>query len=282
MHVFCQKFVYLLGRIFLVSVLAGLITGQAVEAKELKLIAGEIAVVTRVVDGDTVKLGRIIGKGNLTSNEVRLVGIQAPKLPLGRKNFKTWPLAERAKAALEKLSLGKKVRLSYGGRRMDRHGRLLAHLHLLDGTWLQGTLLADGLARVYSFPDNRAVIKEMLAQETLARQSQKGIWRHPFYRIRHSTPPANLARLRNSFQLVEGRILEVTKLRKKIYINFGENWRDDFTVSLNARAIRLFKKAAFDPTLLKGKRVRVRGWIKSFNGPMINATHPEQIEVLEK
>ena len=34
------------------------------------------------------------------------------------------------------------------------------------------------------------------------------------------------------------------------------------------------------PVSLQGKRIRVRGWLKSFNGPMINATHPEQIEVL--
>jgi hypothetical protein len=26
----------------------------------------------------------------------------------------------------------------------------------------------------------------------------------------------------------------------------------------------------------------VRGWIKSFNGPMIEASHPEQIEVIEE
>jgi hypothetical protein len=31
---------------------------------------------------------------------------------------------------------------------------------------------------------------------------------------------------------------------------------------------------------LKGKRLRVRGWVKSRNGPMIEATHPEQIELL--
>lgn len=32
----------------------------------------------------------------------------------------------------------------------------------------------------------------------------------------------------------------------------------------------------------KGHILRVRGWLKSFNGPMIEATHPEQIEVLEE
>ncbi len=47
----------------------------------------------------------------------RLVGIQAPKLPLGRPGFSTWPLAWEAKRALERLVLGQRVTLSFGGRR---------------------------------------------------------------------------------------------------------------------------------------------------------------------
>ena len=31
---------------------------------------------------------------------------------------------------------------------------------------------------------------------------------------------------------------------------------------------------------LEGKRIRVRGWLKKYNGQMIAATHPEQIEVV--
>ena len=42
--------------------------------------------VASIVDGDTL----ILDDGR----EIRLVGIQAPKLPLGRRNFKTWPLAQ--------------------------------------------------------------------------------------------------------------------------------------------------------------------------------------------
>ena len=56
---------------------------------------------------------------------------------------------DKAKATLEKLSLGKNVTLSYGGRRMDYNGRLLAHLHLPDGAWLEGAFLAQCMARFY-------------------------------------------------------------------------------------------------------------------------------------
>jgi hypothetical protein len=43
---------------------------------------------------------------------------------------------------------------------------------------------------------------------------------------------------------------------------------------------RLFEREEIDITAYTGKRVRVRGLVTRFNGPMIEATHPEQIEVL--
>jgi endonuclease YncB( thermonuclease family) len=226
--------------------------------------------VVEIVDGDTL----ILDDGR----EVRLVGIQAPKLPLGRRNFKTWPLAAKAKAALGALTLGKVVTLSYGGRRVDRYNRLLAHLYDADGGWIQGALLRSGMARVYSFADNRAVVSQMLALERAARADRRGIWGDPFYRVRDAR---DVARDIGGFQVVEGRVIGVAARTKRTYINFGADWRSDFTVSVLARARRLFRAAGLDLAQLEGRRIRVRGWVKSYNGPMIEASHPEQIEILD-
>ncbi len=233
---------------------------------------GESARVRAVVDGDTVVLERAIGG----ATQVRLVGIQAPKLPLGRPDFPVWPLAAEAKQALEKLTLGQAVTLSYGGRRLDRHGRLLAHLHDEAGTWIQGELIRLGMARVYSFPDNRAVVADMLALEGAARAAGMGIWADPFYAVRGSEAAG---RHIGTFQLVEGRVFDAARVKGRVYLNFGPDWRTDFTISLNSKASRLFRKAGLDPLALKGRRVRVRGWLRDYNGPLIEATHPEQIEV---
>ena len=43
-----------------------------------------------------------------------------------------------------------------------------------------------------------------------------------------------------------------------------------------------FDKASLDPAAWTGRRVRVRGWLTKRNGPMIRATHPEQIELLDR
>lgn len=230
---------------------------------------GETGVVIEVVDGDTVRLASGI--------EVRLVGIQAPKLALGRPGFVDWPLAEDAKAGLADWVLDRPVTLHYGGRRVDRHGRALAHLARDDGLWVQGALLAGGLARVYSFADNRALIADMLALEQDARVARRGIWDHAYYRIRS---PEDLDRVENRFELVEGVVADAAVVRGRGYLNFGADWRTDFTVSVAPRDRRLFDRAGRVLTDLIGKRVRVRGWVEQYNGPMIEATHPEQIEVL--
>jgi len=235
--------------------------------------SGATATVTEIVDGDTVVLDRTISG----ARQVRLVGLQAPKLPLGRAGFEAWPLADEAKTALSRLVLGKQVTLDFTGEPLDRHGRLLAHVKTENGTWIQGTLLAAGMARVYSFADNRARVDEMLTEERAARGANRGIWGHPFYAVR--TPNEAWNHL-STFQFVEGRIVDAARVKGTIYLNFGEDWRTDFTIRIRPQARRVFDRAGIDPTAWKGRWVRVRGWLRKYNGPMIDASHPEQIEVL--
>jgi len=65
------------------------------------------------------------------------------------------------------------------------------------------------------------------------------------------------------------------------YLNFDADWRSDFTVSVAPRDRRWFANGLAKLIDIKGRLVRVRGWLGWRNGPMIEATHPEQIEVLE-
>ena len=234
------------------------------------LTAGDSAVVRDVIDGDTV----ILDDGR----QVRLVGIQAPKLPLGRANFEKWPLADEAKEALAELVFGRRVTLGYGGQRQDRYGRELAHVFTDDGLWVQGSLLELGFARVYSFADNRSLVASMLAAEEAARISGQGVWRHPFYAILDTAAaPDHTGR----FSLVEGRVLKTAVVRGRAYLNFDEDYRTDFTITISRRNLKSFTVSGIVPQDYAGHRVRVRGWLRWGNGPMIEVTHPEQIEVLK-
>lgn len=251
--------------------LAGAAPAPAADAPAVPppLAAGEPGRVTEIVDGDTLFLA--------DGREIRLVGIQAPKLPLGRAGFDAWPLSGEAKAALADLAKGKRVTPAYGGRRMDRHERKLAHLFRADGTWLQAEMLRRGMARVYSFADNRALLRALQAIERDARAANKGIWAKPYYRVRTTAEAQDDI---GSFQLVMGRVRDTAKVDGRIYLNFGQNWRTDFTVNIPPKRVAAFTETGLDPLALEGRWIRVRGWLERYNGPMIEATHPEQIEVI--
>jgi len=239
------------------------------DQKSGELTKGSSAKVVEVIDGDTVVLD--------DKTEVRLVGIQAPKLPLNRPNFKEWPLAREAKDELEKLLLNQRVTLSYGGTRTDRHGRTLAHLHTDDGTWAQGEMLSRGLARVYTFADNRAVVPDLLKREAAARDARRGIWSLDYYRVQDAGGKVGPA---DTYQLVEGTVHGVSDVRGRLFLNFGSDYRQDFTATITPKDARSFASTGMDIKSLEGKRVRLRGWIYERNGPAMDLTHPEQVELV--
>lgn len=251
------------------------------------LEAGETLQVVDVIDGDTILLD--------DGREVRLTGIQAPKLPLGREGFEAWPLADEARDVLVELAGKKAVTLRYGGVRIDRHDRILAQLFVTNGGetyWLQQEMLRRGLARVYTFSDNRACDEELLSAERAARAEGRGIWSNPFYAVRDAADVAALERQTGRFEIVEGKVVSAALVRGRLYLNFGDDYRQDFTVTAGERDAKLFLEtepwllltnAAREevPSPLAGMKLRVRGWIERHNGPEISVTHPEQIELLD-
>jgi micrococcal nuclease len=238
------------------------------------LVDGVQGVVASVTDGDTV----VLDSGVV----IRLIGTQAPKLPLGREDFVAWPKADEAKAALEAMALGKSVRLRHGGERVDRHGRMLGQLFVAGEpeTWVQGRMIAEGWARVYSFADNRACVPQLLTAETQARLMKLGIWADPYYLVRRADRPADVTARLGQFELVEGRVLLADEAQGRIYLNFGRSWKEDVTAVIDRAAVKLFSASGLDPLRLEGALVRIRGWVDDLDGPRIEITHPEQIEVL--
>ncbi len=240
---------------------------------QLKAAKGDLVSsrVVEVIDGDTLLLEN--------GRQVRLVGLQAPKIALGRESFKEWPLGYEAKDTLTDITLNKNVSLYFGGRDMDRYGRSLAHLFLDDGTWVQGEMLRRGMARVYSFADNRSVVSEMLAAESEAFVADRGIWNLEYYKIRSQEISG---RFTNSFQLISGKVKEVATVRNNTYLNFGDDYREDFTIVVPSRVKRMFDQMDINLSDLENKNIIVRGWLKYYNGPSIDLTHPEQLVIDER
>jgi len=252
-------------------VLAAVVISGAVARAEDK--GAEAVTAERALDGDTLALA---GGGVL-----RLAGILAPKAGdraySARAGREVAAAAEAARAALDNLARGRKLRLVFGAAREDRHGRRLAQVQAENGVWLQGEMLRLGQARVFT-AGGAARADEMLKIEAEARSAGRGLWAMSAYAVRDD---GEAGRFADSFQIVEGRVVKAAAARDVFYLNFDRDFRRDFTVGIERGALRAFRRAGLEPVSLEGRRIRVRGWVIWRNGPYVAATHPEQIETLD-
>jgi hypothetical protein len=167
----------------------------------------------------------------------------------------------------------------------DRYGRVAVHVFIGEGgteRWLQADLVERGLARVSARVGDAACAKALQAREQSARAQKLGLWAEPYYVMGKAEDPAEVLKQRGRFAAVEGKVLSVRESGGTIYLNFGRRWSEDFTVTIAKRNERVFIAAGLTPKSLEGRRLRIRGWIEERGGPWVEATGPEQIEVLER
>jgi len=119
-----------------------------------------------------------------------------------------------------------------------------------------------------------------MRHERAARDGKLGVWSDPYYAVRRADDPAAVAGERGRFAIVEGKVVSARERGGTIYVNFGRRWSEDFTVTIAKRNERMFTAASVDPKALAGRNVRVRGWIEERGGPWVDATNPEQIELV--
>jgi micrococcal nuclease len=133
--------------------------------------AAGVAVVTRVVDGDTIDVA-IQGR----DETVRLLGIDTPEIHLETGVPECFgPEAAAHTAVL--LPTGTSVRLERDIVGRDHYGRLLAHVYrLADGMLVNAELLRRGYARPLTIAPNRALADRYVAATVAAEAEGLGLW----------------------------------------------------------------------------------------------------------
>ncbi len=245
-------------------------------ADQCELPLGRTASVVGVPDGETLELA----DGSL----VRLLGVVAPRRPSWWRKPEPWPASEAARKALAALAEGKTVMLRFDGLKSDRRGRSMAQVFSGEepgGRWLQGQLVEGGHVRVYAFADNRACTSALLGLEQRARAAAKGLWANSAYRVLEADNPETIAKRLQTLQIIEGRVVSVGRVQRWRFLNFGSDWKKDFTVAIASSDVEAFRQAGIDLEGMAGARLRVRGWIERWNGPAVKVTHPGQIEILD-
>jgi endonuclease YncB( thermonuclease family) len=123
--------------------------------------------VERVSDGDTITAVT----NNQTKLRLRLIGIDAPEVPHGKKPGQ--PYGEEARDYLDHLIGGKTIRVdAYGP---DKYNRVLAVVW--DGQVNVNLLMvAMGYAEVYRGAPCQAFCRELEQAEAMARRDRVGMW----------------------------------------------------------------------------------------------------------
>lgn len=231
----------------------------------------------------TVQAKGVGNDGTLELDSGRKAVLEGIRLPLGAAERAPPEYAEAARAALRKLAVGRTLKLAIFAPERDRYGRFRAQVFTGKDTWLQEELLQAGFARV-AFPPDRTDCPAMLyAAEEAGRFLGAGLWGAHAYVVRaaDALEAGNYRPLLGTFQVVEGRVANAAIKSGRAYINFGPDPKTDFTVTIAPEDRKAFRVRGFDPRLLAGKRIRVRGILDRYNGPEIVIANPGMIELLE-
>lgn len=152
----------------------------------------------------------------------------------------------------------------------DRYGRTEVLLYKKGAKiTLQEQLLGEGKALVH---DRAATPAAWRVPEASAKKAKRGLW------AAAPLPTAKMGEHLGEMARTRGKVVRTYKSRTMHYINFKEDWRTDFSVRIPRASWRAFGK---NFEVADGTCVEARGYVFMDNGPMIELTRPEQLEILD-
>lgn len=272
-----------IGLLFLLFMLIGWTSSQAADAvstppteKPTPTIPYAIDTKREIRQAAPVRIKKTVDANALLSESGEIYSLTGLDIPDDNDT------APKTQKRLSELTEGKKCTLYQT--RSDKVGRINRMNQIIgqftcgqNETWIQGVLLSEGLARVRTTPDNKTQSAAMLALEQKARDRKIGLWALPMNAV---FTPVTAAQHVNSFGIVEGTVYATSQNRNAIFLNFTADWKTDFSIGIPATLRKDFARLRIDPMALKGKTIRVRGWLRNYNGPYIELDHAEQLEII--
>lgn len=196
---------------------------------------------------------------------LRFAAIRAPYPPIGRQ-LGRWPPVQVLSRRIEELAADGLI--LYPAGRDDRYGNRMANLwSLKEKVWLAEVLAGEGLAMVAPRALFEAEYAPVVAAERAAREAGLGIWSNPAHKVLCADDAYDGI---DQLRVVQGRILEAAVVSGNLFLNFGADWRRDFTLRLKAgRGARRTEQLRLAGDL-QDHTIEVRGWIYYYGGPAID------------
>lgn len=242
-------------KLFILSLLALAVLAAFTDAAGIRPVGGEHIV--RVIDGDTLEISG--------GRRVRLLGVDAPE--------RGEALFDLAADRLRELTAPGSIALMLCDSR-DDYGRLLATV-MAGEVNVNRVLLQEGMTLPMLIPPcGRAVAREVLEAAALGAMAGRGIYSlQEFAIVSHDKAWQRVG----TRAVVRGKVLGLYRGRKAWHLNFGEDWKTDFTAVLFRDGQLRYRDLGLDPADLVGSEVLVIGKVKEYNGPEIIIHGPDQI-----
>jgi len=125
------------------------------------------------------------------------------------------------------------------------------------------------------FPEPGAELTKvapLLSAEAEARENGVGFWESGYFAVRDARSYDAGA---DRFEIVSGTVLRQSRIGQRLHLEFGEDWRSDFTAGLSRRLVRALGVEDFEGAVLT-----LRGWVRTWNGPFMEIEEAAQIESL--
>lgn len=175
-----------------------------------------------------------------------------------------FPDDKRAEAWLAEHLLQQEIQFAAVGE--DRYGRTQI---MSDAAQ---KMLRDGTAVFYAGAAD--VPEEWKAAEATARLAKTGVWSDGELLL----TTENAAQHKGAFHVIEGRVTRIYAAKSATYLNFGDDWHYDFSITIPGKTRRSMKTML--QQLKAGNAVRVRGFIYEENGAMIRLTKADNLDLL--
>jgi len=209
---------------------------------------------------------------------VRLLGLEYPE---GESRYLGKSLLERLLPEGTEVMLYQRRTQISGDKtgKISRMGHVLAHLVKKENEeWINGVVVGSGLAYAITDADNPAMAVQLYALEQKARANGYILWAKDS--MHGLLSPDTAAQGEGTFRVVEGVVNRAATSKNNLYLNFGTDSKKDFTVMVSPALRKAIVRKGIDPMTLANTKIRVRGWIRPWNGPFMELETAERLEVL--
>ncbi|MEE9314434.1 MAG: hypothetical protein V3V02_07275 [Rhizobiaceae bacterium] len=171
------------------------------------------------------------------------------------------------------------ITLYVGSQKPDRYGRQLVHAYQ-DDVWVQGALLNTGKALVYGLGLRDECLTAFHGAEKVAVGAKAGVWAGQELPIAADNLEL-LSEKVGHFTIIEGKVISVGDRSRRLYLNFGQKWSQDFTISVAKKGKGRYKGDVNRLKVSKNKTVQVRGILEERQGPLIRLFDEAQIIIMD-